>query len=131
MFSTPDLNWYSSCAKLMKTSVTQFESYKPKGARRARQRGGNLQSGWGCQNKQRPVLGRFYFVFSTPDLNWYSSCAKLMKTSVTQFESYKPKGARRARQRGGNLQSGWGCQKFKPTFWVGFIFNNGKISTQI
>jgi len=36
--------------------------YEPKGARRARQRGGNLQSGWGCQDKTRGNP-RFFLYF--------------------------------------------------------------------
>ena len=53
-----------------------------------------------------------------------------MKTSVTQFESYEPKGARRAPSAAAGIYNLVGAAKINnDPFWVVFIFNNGKIST--
>ena len=62
------------------------------------------------------IIGRRF------DLNWYSSCAKLMKTSVTQFESYVPKGARCAPSAAAGIYNLVGAAKINnDLFWVVFI----------
>ena len=79
-----------------------------------------FESGWGCQNYNRPL--RSVLILPVPtEMRTAGSGRQLAKTSVTKFEPYVAKGAHGVKTNMGIRQSGWGCQKSKPPFG-GFYF---------